>query len=608
MSGIAGIVNLNGAPIDRTALARMEAALNDHGSDGVHSWRQGPIGLVRAHFWTTPEETGEQQPTPVAGGRYWIVSDARLDNREELIALLYPDLYTARPTDAELIVAAYRRWEETCPRRLLGDFAFAIWDTQERRLFCARDPLGVRQLHYSRQGQSLLFASTIGAIVAGLEARPALNEPLLQDLLAGRFDRWVQETPYRSIVRLQPSGALLASEAGVCTSRYYVLGEGPSISYRRDTDYVDHFRELAWRAVRARLRSSDPVALLVNGDLDSSSIACIADDLVGSGARMVPARLYSHTPDVTQREYLHTVVAGCRRLATTTLTADDCWGLHAFGDEASAEHEHPGGTPDGMLKPLRRARRDGCRVVLSGYGTDQILAREMTAAARVDAGDGAPAPCEIEPPRSWTALEDRESRTRVPASTAFLRSLLPAPLRNLGRRFTDSARRPDATLLNLLPAHSPDHLSSEAICRQLTDGRSSARMVMHHNVAALTGIEWRFPFLDRKLVEFLIGLPPRMRVGDGMTRYLLREALKGVLPERIQVREGGGTTRIRVSRHWACFRVRSRSGTGTSSEPSASKRGCVSRTRTLHPVPDSRSLIPDPRSPTPAASPSSGAG
>ncbi len=145
MSAICGIVHFDGAPVDAAALRAMTGAAPHRGPDGVRYWMGDAAGLAHLAFHVTPESVRETQPLISTDGRYVLVADARIDNRDELLAALRgePDLPPA-PTDADLILAAFRRWGEACPERLLGDFVFAVWDTANRRLFLARDALGGR--------------------------------------------------------------------------------------------------------------------------------------------------------------------------------------------------------------------------------------------------------------------------------------------------------------------------------------------------------------------------------------------------------------------------------------------------------------------------------
>ena len=304
------------------------AALAPDDADGSGLWTGGPVALLCSHRSTTPEKSGSEQPVARIGARFRLVADARIDNRDDLIAQLQGDLAGPPPSDAALIVAAYSRWGEDCAAHLTGDFAFALWDAERRRLVCLRDPIGVRQLYYRHEDRLFAFASNLRAVNVAFDRRPARHDALLQDMLAGRMDRWVHETPYRGVFRVPPGYRLIVDAGRVRLERYYVLGARAQVRLRREDDYAEAFRAHLERAVRVRLRSQERAAVLVSGGLNSSSIACIADGLAARGHE--PARLYAATLDrassSSEHESIAAIAAACARLRLV-----DCAGRRLLG-------------------------------------------------------------------------------------------------------------------------------------------------------------------------------------------------------------------------------------------------------------------------------------
>ena len=166
MSGIVGVLNLDGAPVDRGLLDRMTAYLAFRGPDRQHVWTSNQVGFGHALLKTTEESEREEQPFTL-DGRRWIVADARVDARQDLIAALkgcrqHDEVHEeieSKATDAELILRAYCVWGEDCVGHLLGDFTFAVWDEPRRRLFCARDHLGVKPFFYADRKSTRLNSS-----------------------------------------------------------------------------------------------------------------------------------------------------------------------------------------------------------------------------------------------------------------------------------------------------------------------------------------------------------------------------------------------------------------------------------------------------------------
>ena len=154
MSAVFGIYYLDGRPVTEAELNSMTESLAHRGSDRAGIWSDGTAGLGHRMLWTTPESLHERLPLLGSTGHLAITADARIDNRDELMKLL--GIEAADPeqiSDSQLILAAYERWGEQCVSRLLGDFAFAIWDRRKQSLFCARDPLVPEQVsHHPADG------------------------------------------------------------------------------------------------------------------------------------------------------------------------------------------------------------------------------------------------------------------------------------------------------------------------------------------------------------------------------------------------------------------------------------------------------------------------
>ncbi len=177
MSGIAVIWNRDGRPVDGAQIVRMTELMKHRGPDGERHWRRGPVAIGHCALNTTPEALADQQPLIDEAAGLCITFDGRIDNREELKTLLDingSDLISV--SDPRLVLAAYRKWGEACVEHLLGDFAFAIWDERQRRLFCARDFLGVRPLFYALVGDTFVCASEVRTLFAlpGLKREPNL--------------------------------------------------------------------------------------------------------------------------------------------------------------------------------------------------------------------------------------------------------------------------------------------------------------------------------------------------------------------------------------------------------------------------------------------------
>lgn len=273
MSAIAGIYYLDGQPVDPADLGRMLETLAHRGSDRVGVWSEGHIGFGHRMLWTTPESLQEQLPLVNQTGDLAIAADARIDNRDELIAALgLMDRPSDKITDSQLILAAYEKWGDRCPEKLLGDFAFAIWDGRSQRLFCARAPMGVKPFYYYRSSRLFVFASEIKALLCLVEVPRLLNELKVAYHLALLFEDQAI-TFYQNIWRLLAAHSITIGCEETQIRRYWSSDPTREVRLHSDQEYAEAFREIFTEAVRCRLRSAFPVGSTLSGGLDSSSIA-----------------------------------------------------------------------------------------------------------------------------------------------------------------------------------------------------------------------------------------------------------------------------------------------------------------------------------------------
>ncbi len=283
MSAIVGIYYLDNRPVNSLHLDHMLKSLAHRGPDGAEAWQEGPIGLGHGRLWTTPESVQEKLPLVNKTGDFILTADARIDNRNELIAALE---VTDRPsheiTDGELILRAYERWGEYCPEKLLGDFAFALWDRRRQVLFCARDPFGVKPFYYYHSDRIFAFASEIKALLCLPEVPRRLNEVRVADYLLSILEDKVI-TFYWEIFRLPPGHGMTVGRERVLIRSYWSLDPTYAIRYDSNEEYAEAFHDLFREAVCCRLRSAFPIGSTLSGGLDSSSVVCMARKNPGPG-------------------------------------------------------------------------------------------------------------------------------------------------------------------------------------------------------------------------------------------------------------------------------------------------------------------------------------
>lgn len=596
MSGIAGLYNLDGRAVEQAALDQVMSVLEHRGPDRAGFWCEGSIGLIHRMLWTTPESLLEQLP----GGNHQetlvITADARIDNRDELISAL--DLGSDRPvekiTDSDLILAAYEKWNEHCVEQLVGDFAFAIWDKQRQQLFCARDHFGIKPFYYHYQAQkAFYFASEI----KGLLCLPGVPQRINERKIAAHLTLMLDDkaiTCYETILRLPPAHTMTVSrEYGVRMHCYWQLDPSREICMESDEEYAKAFREIFTEAVRCRLRSAFPVGTHLSGGLDSSSIACVARNLLqAEGARSL--HVFSNVFDVVkecdEREFINPVLEQ-GGFIPHYLHPDQTGPLSEWQILLQPTEEPPLSGGNGYLvwNLHRAARAVGIRVSLDGFDGDTTVchgfnsfaewarqgnwsrfASEAHAVSQHFATSSAAIlrqfgfnylkqlACQWRWLAFYNAIEGMRKHFKVSRKLLWwhcgLKPLVPAPVLGFWRwlRGTTTVEEISQVInssfaqrMGVNEQHPHEAAVQEALLsvregqwRTLTSGAFTHILELQDVAAAACSIEARHPFMDKRLIEFCLALPSHQKLHQGWSRIVMRRAMDGILPEKVQWRGG----------------------------------------------------------------------
>jgi asparagine synthase (glutamine-hydrolysing) len=282
MSGIVGIFNLDGKPINRELLTSMTEFLSFRGSDENRIWVKDNIGFGHALLKT---DEGENVPLPLTrDGQTWLTAHARIDGRQELVEALAQHFLQLQTKPAELtqdgnlILMAYQIWGENCVEHLIGDFSFAIWDSGRRRLFCARDQMSVGQFYYAHVNGAFLFSNTLDCLRLHPDISTKLNDVAVGDFLLFGLNQEPETSIFADIQRLPRAHSLLVTSEGIRAHEYWVPSS-KAVRYHSSSEYVEKFRELLEHAVSDRLRSTR-VSIALSGGLDSSIVAATAGGIL----------------------------------------------------------------------------------------------------------------------------------------------------------------------------------------------------------------------------------------------------------------------------------------------------------------------------------------
>jgi asparagine synthase (glutamine-hydrolysing) len=288
MSAIGGVWTTGSGPDPQESCARVIEAQAMYGPHAGDQWNGGEISLGRRLFRTLPEDAHDRQPLLGGGGRFVIAADLRLDNRDELEAALDIRTDMARTfCDAAVLLAAWEKWGENCFDRLVGCYAFALWDSARRALVLARDPLGQRPLYYHRGNGFWAFATMPKGLHALEEVPRAPDETYARDSLALMPERGTR-TFFADVERLEPGCFVTVSGRGISSARHWQPVRRP-IKLGSNGEYVEALREQLDRAVRAQLRGAKgKIGAHLSGGLDSSAVAATAARLLApSGGQVV---------------------------------------------------------------------------------------------------------------------------------------------------------------------------------------------------------------------------------------------------------------------------------------------------------------------------------
>lgn len=550
MGGVAAILRWDGAPIADDELRRLTGASAHRAPDGVRilsaaSAHAGPA-FAAAHLrFATTAPFDDHQPLADPATRTAFVFDGRLDNRAELLSRL--DLHDSDMPDAALALAAFMRWDAGAAAQLLGDFAFIAWNPRRHRLVCGRDHMGVRHLHFHASPRLFIGATDIAQVLAHPEVPREPDPAVAADYIACDV-RNSERTLFRGICRVPPGHVVVAERGAVRIERFWSAEPGAPIRYATDEEYAGHCRELLTRSVEARMRSDRPIAAMLSGGLDSSSVVTTAWRLVRTdGPRPQPfSMVFPAHAESDERPFLHAIAQHCGATVVEVLP-DSITGPALLG-QARGWTATPAMPADEMAASLYAAMRArGHRVTLTGAGGDFLftgsvfqyadLLRQFRpiAAVRRFIDD-------------WYAGET--GRSAVGLLHHGMWPLLPRAvkdrLRPLARRAVSYTDRPEWLRIDRTPDDVlPDEprggsFATEDVTRQLGSGMHAFFVECAERYAVQAGIELRHPLLDKRLVQFALDIPDHQRKRGRFTKFILRQALGDDLAEPVRMRRTKG--------------------------------------------------------------------
>lgn len=551
MTAIAGhAASKFAAPLDSGARQTLASKVGVRGD--VASFGAEGATLFHAHTGNGPRtcafDLGEY-PVVVAG-------DIRLDNRDDISRALGNAGCGVR-SDADLIRRAFLRWGVACFEKLIGDFAFAVWDKRDRSLYCCRDHFGVRPLFYQNLGGTFAFASEAKML-------PIFQDHTFSEIYMASFIASIPysdvKTAHPGVQRLLPGHWLRWQEGELAVTKYWELQVKDIVS----PDPAEEFRELFTRAVRDRTSEPSGLASLLSGGLDSSAITAVAEGIAqgrndGAGLRTYSI-VYDDNPLIDERGYIKDVLAR-GRYQPRLLSMDHYQPLKGMSRSLRTQ-EGPFNSP-GLQKStlmFKAAASDGVQVVLNGHGGDEVV------------GYGTGRLWEMALKDQWLGLIPLvRTHSRLSNSSAtqlylqllerygskgfhtraarwILRHLVATFVHSTQQRITawESYISPSyADAMNLKERSQADLMltSSEKTSDQhyqlkgLKSPLVGSAFETFDKTSAACGLEVRYPFFDIRLAQFCIGLDSSEKLRKNETRSIMRRAMGNLYPNSIAKRQ-----------------------------------------------------------------------
>ena len=559
MCGISTIVTRNPDPSYRGIIEKMTELVRHRGPDnlGIMSLLGETVHLGHTRLSIIDISDDANQPMVMEKSGFWIVYNGEVYNHIEIRAELERLGYTFRTRcDTEVVLNAYHAWGVECLKRFNGMFAFVIVDTMHKKLFAARDRLGVKPLYYyCIPGKLICLASEIKQFTALPFFKARINSQRFYDYLAHGMMDHTNETMFHLVYQLQGGQYMQASLDPDDTAfshpriqTWWTLPEhplDPSITLEEATFT---FLNLLEDSVRLRLRSDVPVGSCLSGGLDSSSIVCLVNRILGQEKSSETQKTFSSCFEdrrYDERVYIEDVVAHTHVESHYTFPDPDS--LLSLINTITWHQDEPFGSMSifAQWKVFQLARSNGVKVMLDGQGADELLGGYHSYFWAWMAG--------LIRNRNLTGLK-REFRGIHSRHGYHLKELLinlgyifsPSRCRSIGRSIMGRPDipvwiHPDIFKLHTIhPAEAvPEPSSSiQALSRkQLLQTNLPALLHYEDRSSMAHSIEARVPFLDYRLIEFAYSLPDEYKIRDGETKKILRLAIQTIVPEKVRQRQ-----------------------------------------------------------------------
>ena len=546
MSGFAGWFHRKGKLASGILGQEFLRELDHRGPDAHGIFLKSSTLLAQTKLHTSVRSPRIDYPVVCRESGVVLAGDLRLDNEDQLRTLLG----SSSRTPEELVAAAYLRWGCDCAGRLLGDFAFAIWDHRKKGIFLARDHLGVKPLVFHLSDRVLAFGSEVGPLLRSPDVPREVNEARIADYLVEELEG-IDETStfYRHVERLPPAHCLWVDRHASRKWRYWQLQ--PGLARRRaPEENAEEFRSIFSEAIRSRISGVDRPAVMLSGGLDSVSIAALGQQQMGSGSSLKTYSVINPHADgcAETRSILKTVQA--IPVDPVCIPTDAHTPLQPLDRLLSSSQDLFDNGMDLQSAVYGRAQQDGVKVVLDGVDADLVTSLGDGYLSRL-APRGALLTL-LKQARGWARNYPRHysmmgllwgqgKRVFVPPWVSRQRRRISRRQR-LRRVLETTMISPDFARQIRLSDRLEELDERDCACpsstqdvhiRGITALYLSVALDRFDRVAARFGVQSCHPFLDLRLVEFCVSLPWQEKVSAGWSKLVLRRAVRRDVPKHV---------------------------------------------------------------------------
>lgn len=481
---------------------------------------------------------------------YIILSDCRLDNTNDLITEL--DISNNNINTEEIIIKAYQIWGKNCSEKFLGDFAFAIWDKKNEELFCARDQFGVKSFYYYFDGQSFVFSSEISAILSQTDLSFTIDKQYIADTISiVKSENY--RTTYKEIRKLPPANLLSLKNNIVEIREYWKLKKQKTLLLP-DNEIIKQFKSLLIESVKCRINNNDTIGTELSGGLDSSTVTAIASQFsnVKTFSHILPDnKLGKIHPFKDERYWINLLTDYCNIAERNFITSESTGIIEAINNKINSFNSLTQQNFSTFSDYLYiKAKEEDISVLLSGFGGDEVVTSKASEYLK-----------ELASEKHWDELKT-DLRNQGLNNTQYSKTLFKYYLKSRSPfiynffvkikngkpwwygKFKNLAINEDyAKTMKIKKRYFSNyenlHFSStqDRCIERITHTHVSQRLEYCSLTAKKYGIEYRYPLLDKRLIEFYLSIPPRLKAQNGIKRYTIRKAIEGLVPEKIQWRD-----------------------------------------------------------------------